>query len=474
MENNKPSDHVIMEVTQQSAVTPNDNGVMMAINHSKVRPPFSVLWTTVLYCAEFICASVLSSRYHNSEDSVWMGLTITFMLVPSVLTQLTLTFVHRDLGRDRPLVLLMHLLQMGPIIRCIEALIVFCQAGRKEEPYVTISRKVKLKHGRGFGPALEWEIGHSERKLAVHRNAFKRTAVIQAFLGSTPQLTLQLYATIQEKYILPTRLALMIISLISITYGALVCSVLAIQIKYDDYKVRMKPAAYLCMILWRGLEIATRITTLVLFSTAFTHWVVLVGLINLLIFFFQPWVEFWVRKSSLPENVENNLSKLGTTVVLCMVTFLYACINIFCWSAVQLDLSDHDLVEKQPRWRRLAVYYTLRFMENVTLIVLWYYSKSDFYEYVCTPLLVVQLIICYSLAVIFMLLFHQFCHPCRRLFHYNVEDCLRCACCWKIKQSQPPTDHTVPLASQDHEPPDLTSHLADRETDIVDDIMEAA
>lgn len=118
MENNKPNEHDITEVVaQQSAANPTENGVMMVINHSKVSPPFSVLWATVLYCAEFICASVLTSMYHKSDDVVWMGLTITFMLVPSVLTQLTLTFVHRDLGRDRPLVLFMHLLQLGPIIR---------------------------------------------------------------------------------------------------------------------------------------------------------------------------------------------------------------------------------------------------------------------------------------------------------------------------------------------------------------------
>lgn len=120
MENNKPSEHDITEVTvvaQQSAANKSENGVVMVISHSNVQPPFSVLWATVLYCAEFICASVLSSRYHDTENVVWMGLTITFMLVPSVLTQLTLTFVHRDLGRDRPLVLFMHLLQMGPIIR---------------------------------------------------------------------------------------------------------------------------------------------------------------------------------------------------------------------------------------------------------------------------------------------------------------------------------------------------------------------
>lgn len=87
--------------------------------------------------------------------------------------------------------------------RCFEALVIYFKAGRKEEPYVTISRKIKMKKGRGT--PMEWEIGQSERILATHRNAFKRTTVIQAFLGSTPQLTLQLYATIQEKYMLPAR-----------------------------------------------------------------------------------------------------------------------------------------------------------------------------------------------------------------------------------------------------------------------------
>lgn len=80
---------------------------------------------------------------------------------------------------------------------------VYFKAGTKEEPYVTISRKISLK--RGQGTPMEWEIGQTERILAMHRNAFKRTAVIQAFLGSTPQLTLQLYATVQEKYMLPVR-----------------------------------------------------------------------------------------------------------------------------------------------------------------------------------------------------------------------------------------------------------------------------
>ncbi|CAG09840.1 unnamed protein product, partial [Tetraodon nigroviridis] len=406
-----------------------ENGVRQVVNYSRglERAPLSIVLATVLYCAEFVSAAMVSGKYHSTKDDTWLGFTITFMLVPAVLIQLALTFIHRDAGRDRPLVLFLHLLLLGPVIRCFEALIIYFKGVKREETYVTLYRKIILKNGQKI--PTEWEIGQRDRMLAVHRDAFKRTAVIQAFLGSVPQLTLQMYATIQEKYFLPARLALMIINLVSITYGALVCSVLAIHIRYDDYKVRVRPAAYLCMIVWRGLEIATRITVLVLFSTALTYWVALVGLLNLLFFFFQPWTEFWAKKGSLTQGLEPNLSHFGTVVVLSLFTLLYACINVFCWSAVQLDFTHRELIQRRQGWGRLALYYCARFVENFVLITLWYFNKSDFFEYVCAPLLVVQLLIGYSMSVLFMLVFYQFCHPCRSLFKYNVHDCLHCICC---------------------------------------------
>uniref|UniRef100_A0A8C5MKX2 XK-related protein n=1 Tax=Leptobrachium leishanense TaxID=445787 RepID=A0A8C5MKX2_9ANUR len=376
---------------------------------------------------KFYCIFLVAAGYSYTEDTVWMAMTIVFMLVPSFLVQLALTFIHRDLERDRPFIFLMHLLQLGPLIRCIEALMVYSQMGREEEPYVSICRK---KHLRRWGVVEEEEreVGRSLRRLAKHRNAFKRTAVMQAFLGSTPQLTLQLYVSVLERYIPPSRAVLMAMTLASTTYGALVLNVLAIQIKYDDYKVQLKMSAFLCIILWRSLEIATRVTVLVLFCSALNVWVTVVVLANLMILFLLPWIQFWRSGSSLPENVGKNFSRFGTLTVLGTLTLLYSAINMFCWSAVQLNLTERDLIDRAQNWGRLCLHYTFRLAENAVLLILWYFYEEDDFECFCSLRLVVQILVGYATAIAFMLLFYQYFHPFRSLFTHSVSDYLMCVC----------------------------------------------
>lgn len=82
-----------------------------------MRLPTSILVSVSLFTAETTAALYLSSTYHTAGDRFWQGLTLLFTLVPSVLVQLTLTFIHRELSQDRPLVLLLHILQLGPIVR---------------------------------------------------------------------------------------------------------------------------------------------------------------------------------------------------------------------------------------------------------------------------------------------------------------------------------------------------------------------
>lgn len=84
-----------------------------------MRLPTSIFVSVYLFTAETTAALYLSSTYSSAGDKIWQGLTLLFTLVPSVLVQLTLTFIHRDLSRDRPLILLLHILQLGPIVRSV-------------------------------------------------------------------------------------------------------------------------------------------------------------------------------------------------------------------------------------------------------------------------------------------------------------------------------------------------------------------
>ncbi|XP_043928343.1 membrane transport protein XK [Protopterus annectens] len=383
--------------------------------------PGSVLVSVFLFVAETIVAISLSTTYRSEGDKTWQALTLVFSLVPSVLVQLTLTFIHRDISRDRPLVLLLHMLQLGPIVRCVEVFYIYVKAGRTEEPYVSITRKKQIPRD-GCTDEIEKEVGQAEGKLFTHRSAFSRSSVVQASLGSAPQLTLQLYISVLQKEVTVPRGVLMFISLLSIVYGALRCNILAIKIKYDDYDVHVKPAAYLCIFLWRSFEIATRVIVLVLFSSVLQIWVLPVVLLNFFGYFFYPWILFWKSKSPFPENIEKTFTRVGTTVVLCLLTFLYAGINTFCWSAVQVQLNNEELINKSQNWYTMAVYYMLRFIENAFLLLMWFIFKTDFYTYICAPLLILQLLVGYCFAIFFMLVFYQFCHPCKKLFSSSITE----------------------------------------------------
>ncbi|POI35767.1 hypothetical protein CIB84_000480 [Bambusicola thoracicus] len=358
--------------------------------------PGSVLISLVLFVAETATALCLSGAYRAAGDRMWQWLTLLFALLPCALVQLSLVFIHRDVSRDRPLVLLLHLLQLGPLVRCVEVFYIYFHAGRVEEPYVSITKKRQMPKD-GYSEEVEKEVGQAEGKLCTHRTGHSGLSFL--FVG-----------------------IFMVLSLLSIVYGALRCNILAIKIKYDDYDVSVKPAAYLCIFMWRSFEIATRVTVLVLFSSVLQIWTLPVVLVNFFGFFFYPWILFWQSKSPFPENIEKALSRVGTTIVLCLLTFLYAGINMFCWSAVQVKLNDPDLINKSQNWYRLTVYYMLRFIENAFLLLMWYIYKTDIYLYVCAPLLVLQLLIAYCMAILFMLVFYQFCHPCKKLFSSSITE----------------------------------------------------
>lgn len=86
----------------------------------------------------------------------------------------------------------------------MEVFYIYFRAGRVEEPYVSITKKRQMPKD-GYSEEIEKEVGQAEGKLCTHRSAFSRASVIQAFLGSAPQLTLQLYICVLQQEITAAR-----------------------------------------------------------------------------------------------------------------------------------------------------------------------------------------------------------------------------------------------------------------------------
>uniref|UniRef100_A0A670KBI5 XK-related protein n=1 Tax=Podarcis muralis TaxID=64176 RepID=A0A670KBI5_PODMU len=117
--------------------------------------PGSVLVSLFLFVAETALALYLSSTYRSAGDRIWQSLTLLFALLPCVLVQFSLVFIHRDLSKDRPLVLLLHILQLGPLVRWV--------GGVGPDPRRCSCRRRtwpgrKGGQGRGSPPQLRWKI----------------------------------------------------------------------------------------------------------------------------------------------------------------------------------------------------------------------------------------------------------------------------------------------------------------------------
>ncbi|XP_078479344.1 endoplasmic reticulum membrane adapter protein XK-like, partial [Lampetra planeri] len=197
--------------------------------------------------------------------------------------------------------LMLHALQLGGVTRAIEAVWTYRALGRVEEPYCSLVRKIRVSRD-GKQHHVIREVSRLEGRLYAHRAAFARAMVLMAFLGSAPQLTLQAYITLQQHSITAYRGVLMAVSLLSVSLGALVLTLLAVRVRFDRVELRVSARAVAVATAWRAMEISTRVTVLVLFSSACREWTLAVVLVNLAVFGLLPWVGLWRQRRFLPEH----------------------------------------------------------------------------------------------------------------------------------------------------------------------------
>ncbi|XP_032877257.1 XK-related protein 6 [Amblyraja radiata] len=352
-------------------------------------PVLDCLWIVIALLIFFSDVGTdlwLAADYYLKQDYWWFGLTLFFVLVPSVLVQiLSFRWFMQDyaggglggvegLSSRRPgynrccrtsvwiWQTVIHILQLGQVWRYIRTMYLGIQSRRKNE------------HQRRFYWAMMYEYAD-----------VNMLRLLETFLESAPQLVLQLCIMIQKNQAetlpcLSSMASLMSLAWVLASYHKL------LRDSRDDKK-SMSYRGALIHIFWRLFTISSRVISFALFASIFQ--------LYFGIFVVVHWcaMAFWI----IHGGTDFCMSKWEEILFNMVIGIVY----IFCWFNVK---------EGRTRYRMFA-YYAVILTENAALTFLWYLYRdptaTDFYAMtaLCT------VFISFVAGAAFMFLYYGLLHP---------------------------------------------------------------
>ncbi|XP_036398735.1 XK-related protein 6 [Megalops cyprinoides] len=336
----------------------------------------------------------LAVDYYSKRDYLWFGLTLFFVLVPSVLVQiLSFRWFVQDytgggLGaveglsrrataglsvgiysRDRCCQIsvwmwqaVIHILQMGQVWRYIRTM------------YLGIQSRRQKQHQRRFYWAMMYEYAD-----------VNMLRLLETFLESAPQLVLQLCIMIQKNRAETLQCVSSVASLLSLAW--VLASYHKLLRDSRDDKKSMSYRGALIHIFWRLFTISSRVLSFALFASIF-H-------IYFGIFVVLHWcaMAFWVVHGG----TDFCMSKWEEVLFNMVVGIVY----IFCWFNVK---------EGRTRWRMVA-YYSVVLAENTVLTCLWYVYRDPATTDAYAVSALCGVYLSFASGVVFMVLYYGVLHP---------------------------------------------------------------
>ncbi|XP_034277197.1 XK-related protein 6 [Pantherophis guttatus] len=349
----------------------------------------------------------LALDHYGRRDYLWCGLTLAFVLLPSVLVQILsfrwfvqdytgggLGAVQGLTSRGPPMMgsvgggrragpghhaappgaqrlcrlsvwiwqTVIHLLQMGQVWRYIRTMYLGIQSQRQKE------------HQRRFYWAMMYEYAD-----------VNMLRLLETFLESAPQLVLQLCIMIQKNRAEALPCVSSVASLMSLAW--VLASYHKLLRDSRDDKKSMSYRGALIHLFWRLFTISSRVISFALFASIFQ--------LYFGIFVVVHWcaMAFWI----IHGGTDFCMSKWEEILFNMVVGIVY----IFCWFNVK---------EGRTRYRMFA-YYTIVLTENAALTLLWYcYRDPDTTDSYAVPALCC-VFLSFAAGIALMLLYYGVLHP---------------------------------------------------------------
>ncbi|KAM7240821.1 hypothetical protein CapIbe_007393 [Capra ibex] len=370
------------------------------------RPWLDCLWIVLALLVFFGDVGTdlwLALDYYRKGDYGYFGLTLSFVLVPSLLVQsLSFRWFVQDytgggLGaveglssRGPPMMgagyghgagpsatpgaqrlcrlsvwiwqSVIHLLQMGQVWRYIRTMYLGIQSQRQKE------------HQRRFYWAMMYEYAD-----------VNMLRLLETFLESAPQLVLQLCIMIQKSRAETLPCVSSVTSLMSLAW--VLASYHKLLRDSRDDKKSMSYRGALVHLFWRLFTISSRVISFALFASIFQ--------LYFGIFVVVHWcaMAFWI----IHGGTDFCMSKWEEILFNMVVGIVY----IFCWFNVK---------EGRTRYRMFA-YYTIVLTENAALTFLWYfYRNPETTDSFAVPALCC-VFVSFVAGIALMLLYYGVLHP---------------------------------------------------------------
>ncbi|XP_072917960.1 XK-related protein 7 [Hemitrygon akajei] len=258
---------------------------------------------------------------------------------------------------------LVHILQLGQVWRYLRAM------------YLGIQSRWHREHERRH---FYWRMMFESADINMLR-------LLETFLKSAPQLVLQLSIMVQRNHIGSLQGLSAAASLLSLAW--MIGSYQKILRDSRDDKMPMTYKAAITQILWHLFTIAARVIAFSLFASVFQ--------LYFGIFIVSHWciMTFWI----IHGETDFCMSKWEEIIYNMVVGIIY----IFCWFNV-----------KEGRTRcRMFIYYFITFCENAALTVLWYLYRDSRTTDFEALIIVCVVFSSFALGIFFMFIYYGALHP---------------------------------------------------------------